>query len=65
MAQILNFCLALVTKLSDAGILLLDFLGTEFTVPGYGSYTIFDMVFGIGLSIYLTYVIFKFLIPTS
>lgn len=62
MAGILTFCLGVFYSLSDAGSVILDYLGN--TVPGLENYTVMDILFGGGLVIYVGWAIVKFLLPT-
>lgn len=63
MAGILDFCLNVFYTLSSAGSTLLEYVNTYVTIPGVGDYTVLDIVFGVGLTIYFGYAILKFLIP--
>lgn len=63
MAAILDFCLNVLTLLSAAGSTLLDYVSTVVTIPGFGDYTVLDIVFGVGLPVYFGYSILKYLIP--
>ena len=63
MAGILDFCLNVFYTLSSAGSALLGYVNTIVVIPGFGSYTVLDIVFGVGLTVYFGYAVLKFLIP--
>lgn len=63
MAGILDFCLNVFYTLSAAGSTLLEYVNTVVSIPGFGDYTVLDIVFGVGLTIYFGYAIIKYFIP--
>lgn len=42
---------------------VMDFMLTTFTVPGYGDFSVLSLVMGGGILIYLTWTILKYLLP--
>lgn len=63
-SRVFDLCHGIYSSVINMAEWVFNFLSREYTIPGVGSFSVFEMMFGAGLVAIITWLFVKFVLPT-